>query len=264
MDSSAEELQETTALISVGEEVERVQGPAYHASGIEWNVRVSRMLAASVAFVVLGGCSTASHKCWLNRPPLRTKGGRNIISESSSSLLPHERTNDTNLCSDDEEMHLGLCYDKCGLLTLGTYPYRQSAWTCCREEECKRNPFRQFSCCRHNMGWCSGFDIAGMKEGNKVCPHKAGACLTDEELFLGMCYKKCSLLTRSEFPYRVAAASCCKRTDAMCAIADGAKFKFGLHGASLTMPSFNTGGGCGDDYASTPCSAHLPLKELTR
>ena len=36
------------------------------------------------------------------------------------------------------------------------------------------------------------------------------SCLKDEELFAGICYMKCSLLTGGHAPHRVANAACCK------------------------------------------------------
>merc|ERR1712039_942702 len=99
------------------------------------------------------------------------------------------------------------------------------------------------------------------KEGNAVCPHKPGACLTDEELFGGMCYASCNLLTSGKYPHRVAAATCCKTNDASCLFADGAKD--GLDGQSNTSATYNVGGGCGDGSSFTHCSPHPPQQALT-
>jgi len=38
-------------------------------------------------------------------------------------------------------------------------------------------------------------------------------CCTDEELFFGFCYKKCTLLTDGRFPYRWATNTCCNTPD---------------------------------------------------
>mmetsp|Transcript_84191 Transcript_84191/g.212311 ORF Transcript_84191/g.212311 Transcript_84191/m.212311 type:complete len:271 (+) Transcript_84191:142-954(+) len=182
--------------------------------------------------------------------------------EQSSELIAQESSGGENSCSADEEYHMGLCYDKCNILTSGQYPFRQSAWTCCKAKTCSKNPFQLFSCCSHNMGFCSGYDIAGMLEGHKVCPHKPGVCLADEELFMGICYKKCALLTEKLFPYRVGPASCCKRNDASCIIQEGVKD--GLTGEAMTKASFDVGGGCDDGVTKTPCKPHPPETDLTR
>lgn len=113
------------------------------------------------------------------------------------------------------------------------------------------------------MGFCSGFDIAGLHEGDNVCPHKPGACLVDEEFFLGTCYKKCSLLTENIYPYRVAAATCCKVYDGTCVVDEGVVGGLGLNGKSLTRDAFNVGGGCGDGSKVTDCKSHLPHVALT-
>jgi len=53
---------------------------------------------------------------------------------------------------------------------------------------------------------CNGFDVSG--DGS--CPREPGACADDEEMHLGVCYKKCKDLTKGAFPHRFAAATCCK------------------------------------------------------
>mmetsp|Transcript_94244 Transcript_94244/g.237628 ORF Transcript_94244/g.237628 Transcript_94244/m.237628 type:complete len:282 (-) Transcript_94244:205-1050(-) len=179
---------------------------------------------------------------------------------NAQAVAPKEHLNDGNPCPDDEELHAGLCYAKCSTLTSGQYNFRQSAWTCCNQAKCS-NIFALSSCCKHNLGWCTGFDISGAQEGGKSCPHKPGACLADEELFLNMCYMKCSVLTGGTYPYRTAAATCCKRTDMSCMVEDG--LTDGLNGQSLTNASFAVGGGCKDDNADTHCRPHMPQQSLT-
>lgn len=186
-----------------------------------------------------------------------------LTTGSSQAVAPKEHLSDGNSCPDDEELHAGLCYAKCSYLTGGQYSFRQSAWTCCRQATCT-NPFSFASCCKHNMGWCSGFDVSGSQEsnpGSKPCPHKPGACLQDEELFLNVCYMKCSTLTGGLYPYRTAPATCCKHTDISCMAEDG--LTDGLNGQSLTNSSFEVGGGCHDDHANTHCQPHMPQQALT-
>lgn len=179
-------------------------------------------------------------------------------------LVPQERLDDGNPCNDDEELHAGLCYEKCSALTMGAYVYRQSAWTCCNKEVCGAFSLLTGKCCKHHMGFCTGFDIAGFQEGQNVCPHKPGACLTNEELFLDVCYMKCSLLTANKYPYRVAAATCCQSRKLDCLIQDAK----GVKGKSVTRADFNVGGGsCSsvseDQPNSTDCKPHEPLERLT-
>lgn len=174
-------------------------------------------------------------------------------------LAPKEHLHDGNPCSDDEEVHAGLCYEKCSALTGGQYVYRQSAWTCCNKPSCNAMSLLTGACCKHNLGFCSGFDVAGLREKGG-CPHKPGACLTDEELFLGICYMKCSLLTKGKYPYRVASASCCKDRHIDCLIEDRLT---AFHGKSITNSSFAVGGKRGQHTRTTMCRPHVPAQRLT-
>lgn len=177
------------------------------------------------------------------------------------AVAPREHLHDGNPCADDEEFHAGLCYEKCSILTHDTHPWRQNAWSCCREEVCSPMHLLTGKCCQHHMGLCSGWDIAGMKEGNAVCPHKPGACLEDEELFLDICYMKCSIISQGKYPHRSAASTCCASNDMSCLIDD--KLQTGIHGKSHTDPMYNVGGGCGDGRNITKCTPHEPQQMLT-
>jgi len=97
---------------------------------------------------------------------------------------------------------------------------------------------------------CQGYDMSA--EGG--CPHKPGICLTDEEMFLGLCYKKCSLLTDGEYPFRSALLTCCQE-DTELACLNPAKVKTGAR--------FGKGGGIGDHDPSTPHGVHAPRASWT-
>lgn len=162
-------------------------------------------------------------------------------------LLPAEDMHDNNVCNDNEELYAGLCYKKCALLTKNAHPIRTSSWTCCEREPCTLgNSQGQVG----TTLLCTGFDVDG--DGN--CPHQPGACLTNEELLLGVCYKQCSILTQGKFPYRVGAATCCM-ADSLMGCFDVRK--------DATNSDYNTGGGLGDHDQSTPNEAHPPLANLT-
>merc|ERR1719188_354868 len=96
---------------------------------------------------------------------------------TKDELMPVVNKNDGNPCGDDEEVYAGLCYQKCSVLAGTKHRFRQSAWMCCIKPVC--NLFSLASCCKHDFGLCSGFDIAGMKEGKTICPHKPGACFAN-------------------------------------------------------------------------------------
>lgn len=165
-----------------------------------------------------------------------------------SALVPAEDRDDGNVCANDEEPVKGLCYKKCSILTNEEYPIRTSAWTCCQSRPCGITNQRMSPSLP-----CTGYDVSGDDEG-RGCPHAPGACLADEEFSLGMCYKKCSILTGGQKPYRVAAATCCEEEGINC-------FEHFWH--SQTSKTFNVGGGRNDGDASTPRHPHLPMEELT-
>jgi len=119
-----------------------------------------------------------------------------------------ENLHDGNVCKGDEELLAGLCYKKCRLLTGGFSSVRTSPWTCCNQRPCRLNQ-------QLKIGMrvaCSGYDVSS----DGACPHRPGACLDDEELWLGVCYKRCRLLTDDEYPNRVAPATCCKTSGLSC------------------------------------------------
>merc|ERR1712061_826219 len=89
------------------------------------------------------------------------------------------------------------------------YPVRGTPFECCKEYPCDPTVDGQKE---KSETPCSGYDVSG-KNG---CPHKPGACLVDEEYHLGLCYKKCSILTHGTYPHRIAAATCCKGEGATC------------------------------------------------
>lgn len=154
-----------------------------------------------------------------------SQGLEAALGNGTQGLAPPEDLTDGNVCEDDEELLDGLCYRKCSLLTGGQDAIRTSPWTCCEKRPCAFDQKLSI----HAQVACTGFAVAG--DGS--CPHKPGACLKDEELYLGICYKKCSLLTEDEYPYRVAPATCCQDSGLSCL--DFRK--------DYTSEEFNVGGG---------------------
>lgn len=220
-----------------------------HASGAASGRRGAR-LSSAVAYSEAGE---------LDAERANAMAAQELAGSNTLAQAPPEDMHDGNVCADDEEEHMGLCYGKCSQLAGAEYPYRTSAWTCCKQSVCP--PFQVFRCCSHNMGFCSGYDIAGSAEGEAICPHKPGVCLADEELFLEICYMKCAVLTGGTYPYRTGPASCCKKRDASCMFEDGAKD--GVNGNAIMNFTLNVGGGCNDDKKSTHCKPHPPEESLT-
>lgn len=172
-----------------------------------------------------------------------------LFDNLTKGLGPKMRRDNGNSCADDEEIHAGLCYKTCELLTNGSHPYRVSAMSCCPTKNfC--SPFKM----RYKMSICGGYDVAGDSQGVSKCPHPPGTCLLNEELYMGTCYAKCSDLTQGEFTNRISAMTCCKKIGYKCM--DPRNLK--------TSPSHSVGGGANDNDPATPDKAHAPLTSLTR
>ena len=164
-----------------------------------------------------------------------------------SALAPLESLNDGNKCASDEEEMMGTCYKKCVDLTGGYFPIRTSPFSCCASEPCGLQNSRV------HLSFCSGFDVAGDHEG-QGCPNFEGACLTDEELFNGLCYKKCSLFADGyTYNHRVAPNLCCRTHGMRCMLPKYFRFS----------PDYAVGGGVHDGNAQTPSVPHPPMTELT-
>jgi len=174
-------------------------------------------------------------------------------------LAPVENMYDDSPCGADEEFFEGLCYQTCSSLTGSTKPVRCASHIC---EPLNAHGEHKCSLSQDSIGSilsspsivpCHGYDVAGSAEGQKRCPHPAGVCLKDEELYLGTCIKKCSILTNGEFPHRRAFATCCKFTSII---------KCLFPGNSHTDQAYGAGGGYGDNDAATPAAAHAPIEDL--
>lgn len=174
---------------------------------------------------------------------------------ATSDILPSPDLQDGNPCGADEEYFLGLCYKKCKLLTtthvLGVHFIRKGAQSCCRAEPCTAE-----NTITANRLPCHGFDIAGsgsaVDDDTEKCPHSPGLCLNNEELFEGLCYKKCSDLTQGEYPHRTAVETCCRSTGFVCL----------APGSTKTALSLAVGGGLDCSNKLTPCVVHPPIPAL--
>jgi len=174
---------------------------------------------------------------------------KTLFDNLTKGLGPKMNRDNNNTCADDEEIHAGLCYKTCALLTNGSHPYRISAMSCCPNKGfC--NPFKM----RSKVSICGGFDVAGDSQGVAKCPHSPGACLLNEEMYMGTCYAKCSDLTQGEATNRISAMTCCKKIGYKC-----------MDPRNLnTSTSHNVGGGANDNDPTTPAGSHPPLTSLTR
>lgn len=61
-------------------------------------------------------------------------------------------------------------------------------------------------------------------------------CGSDEELYLGMCYKQCKILTEGTHPFRVSPYNCCKQDFSLtCVLPSEQKFNFGTPGSGYDV-----------------------------
>eukprot|EP00930_Biecheleria_cincta_P015383 TRINITY_DN1285_c0_g1_i1.p1 TRINITY_DN1285_c0_g1~~TRINITY_DN1285_c0_g1_i1.p1 ORF type:complete len:486 (-),score=104.37 TRINITY_DN1285_c0_g1_i1:165-1622(-) len=220
------------------------------ASGLDKNsdkykqlMNISKMLSTVPATAASQAPATAAAAAAV----AAAESAATTMSPIHSELAPKMSIGDGNPCPDDEESSAGLCFKKCSDLTGGTHPIRTSAFSCCRAKPCS------ISNTQTHMGMCWGFDVAADSQSSK-CPQPPGACLTDEDSFDDMCYKKCSDLTNGAYPHRVAAATCCKTTGWGCWLLSNLK----------TDTLFTQGGGAGDGNSGTPAEGHPPFVALTR
>jgi len=158
-------------------------------------------------------------------------------------------------CCQGEELFLGLCYKKCASFDGGNYPHRTAPNICCKSDDF-------LSCFNKNMTvydqvpgpWGYGQGI----EGGAAQPYCSASdscrcdvmttsgCCPDEENWLGLCYKKCTLLTNGTHPHR-----CWPNT---CSSEPG--FTSCFNGDNLKSEGFGpTGYGVDKDgsYAKIPC-----------
>jgi len=151
---------------------------------------------------------------------------------------------DGETCNQDEELHGGLCYKRCNLLTDSREPFRASAFQCC-----DRSPPCDAGGSSISMVPCSGNAIGGEISGNG-CPHRPGRCLRDEEPLMDTCYMRCSLLTYGMLKHRNTANACCKSRSPLAMLE--------LGGCDVDA-TYAVGGGNGDGNPDTPAMPHPPM-----
>lgn len=148
-------------------------------------------------------------------------------------------------CDSNEELYLGTCYKKCSIMTNGTYAKRIAPTGCCRElsAKCILSSEVDFN----GIFPGQGYNV----DGQNGKPHPPGICDGNEELFAGMCYKKCSILTNSEYKERSGPNTCCKASPCW--------NPFEVESVGGTCSGYAVGGGVIGDHncphAATPVSA---------
>eukprot|EP00933_Yihiella_yeosuensis_P071964 TRINITY_DN80220_c0_g1_i1.p1 TRINITY_DN80220_c0_g1~~TRINITY_DN80220_c0_g1_i1.p1 ORF type:complete len:395 (-),score=83.91 TRINITY_DN80220_c0_g1_i1:198-1382(-) len=173
--------------------------------------------------------------------------------KAESKLIPSNGMNDGNICNDDEELFGALCYKKCADLTGGSHSLRNGPNSCCSAKT-----FLECDLAHVKMTHipCGGFEVSGDREVRSACPNPPGSCLSNEEVFGGLCYKRCKFLTGGLYPFRSGPDSCCKISPVKNSLAC---FFGPLNHMAENDVLFDVGGGAGDgDKINTPDYPHVP------
>lgn len=164
-------------------------------------------------------------------------GGPGGDEEAAEEPYQHVRVEYSKLyvgwpCKKDERLFQNLCYIDCGKATEDQHPFRVDSCTCCKEVPCVQLAGRFTKNCEQ-------LDVGD--DDFRPAPPPLPNCHTpNEELFMGLCYKKCSILTKSKYPTRTGMNTCSSA-------AFGANWTMGIGPCS--------GFGIGGDN----CLPHIPL-----
>lgn len=103
-------------------------------------------------------------------------------------------------CNSGEKLFMSLCYVDCGKATSGVFTQRTDSCTCCKAHPCLELPgMYNKDCLMFNRG----------ADGNQPeSPRLTNCKYEHEELWGGLCYMKCSLLTESKYPHRTGMNTC--------------------------------------------------------
>lgn len=104
-------------------------------------------------------------------------------------------------CGIGEEMHFSKCYQTCANMTENRFPFRASPCKCCKSIDClKSNSAAAVNdCARFNVG---ATGLSAHRPYLPDCPYE------NEELFEGLCFYKCSLLTMGKYSLRTGVNTC--------------------------------------------------------
>lgn len=138
--------------------------------------------------------------------------GGSVIPEAKDTGRSYKAINIMDArCDHDEDEFNGLCYTKCSELTYGKSTLRTGPGSCCN---CGKGFFSGLCCMiPWNVVTDPSFTVGMSSNGEPSDPHPPGMrvkCSSEEEEFEGICYEKCSTLTKGQLPYRLSSVACCK------------------------------------------------------
>lgn len=159
-------------------------------------------------------CAGSSVECLNGKGTMSTSPdfGGSVIPEAKDTGRSYKAINIMDArCDHDEDEFNGLCYTKCSELTYGKSSLRTGPGSCCN---CGKGFFEGLCCMiPWNVVTDPSFMVGVSSDGEPSDPHPPGMrvkCSSEEEEFEGICYEKCSTLTKGQMPYRSSSVSCCK------------------------------------------------------
>merc|ERR1712232_887091 len=155
--------------------------------------------------------------------------GFDTSSSNGKTACPHV----PGVCLTDEEQYMGECFEKCSKLTNGVYPNRVAVATCCKTGGIAcLDPFNDLTSPKLDVGGGTGDHDSATPHSvhrplksltevkntspaptpsantrrappTKITPdenlHDNNPCDGSEELYLGLCYTKCAVLTGGRY-----------------------------------------------------------------
>lgn len=103
-------------------------------------------------------------------------------------------------CKTGESLFMNMCYVDCGKATQGKFPFRDDPCTCCNSFPCDKRPGHYSQDCVKLDKSIDGRDAEGPRLLN---------CRSEfEELYEGLCYLRCDILTAQKYPIRTGMNTC--------------------------------------------------------
>mmetsp|Transcript_33669 Transcript_33669/g.85707 ORF Transcript_33669/g.85707 Transcript_33669/m.85707 type:complete len:471 (+) Transcript_33669:64-1476(+) len=222
---------------------------------------------------------TSSWTCCENHPcgPSNQKGsvGTQVLCDGFDVGIGGGCPHGPGACLLDEEMLFGQCFGKCSILTNGSFSNRIGPWTCCSttgsgcmdfrnddtnplfnvgggggdgDPSTPSQPHAPSTNLTEAGGLASTSSAPAVPQGFGGAFGMGQACEKDEELYAGLCYKRCTIMTNGQYPIRTSTWTCCSNQPC------GFSNQKGSVGTALVCDGFGIGGsGAVSPYGNVSC-----------